>query len=205
MKKFAVTMVAAAASLWVLAPFALGQTSGPAMGPGMMMGPSMAGPGMMTGSGMGSGMMMGPGMAGHGQAGHGQESGMMRHCGGMMGRMMEGEQHLSKYLMGLNLDEQQKKMIGEIKSKMMKETIRKMADIRIGRIEIKDLLHQDPLDMKAVEAKVKQIGQMRTEMALAHIMALEEIKSKLTPEQRKKFVEMMKAHPMRGRMGMGHE
>lgn len=195
MKKLTITLMAAGASLWVLVPFALGQTNSPAMGPGMMMGPSMAGPGMMTG----------PGMAGHGQAGHGQESGMMRHCGGMMGRMMEGEQHLSKYLMGLNLDEQQKNMIGEIKSKMMKETIRKMADIRIGRIDLKDLLHQDPLDMKAVEAKVKQIGQIRTEMALAHIMALEEIKSKLTPEQRKKFVEMMKTHPMRGRMGMGHE
>ena len=183
MKKLTITLMAAAASLWVLAPFALGQTSGPVMGPGMMMGPSMAGPGMMTGPGM-----MGSGMAGRGQAGQGQESGMMRHCGGMMGRMMEGEQHLSKYLMGLNLDELQKKMIGEIKSKMMKETIRKMADIRIGRIELKDLLHQDPLDMKAVETKVKQIGQMRTEMALAHIMALEEIKSKLNPEQRKKFV-----------------
>jgi Spy/CpxP family protein refolding chaperone len=71
-----------------------------------------------------------------------------------------------------------------------------MADISIARIELKDLLLQDPLDMKAVEAKVRQLGLLRTEMHLAHIKALEMIKAKLTPEQRKKITERMKTGPM---------
>ena len=158
--------------------------------------------GMPMGSGMGQGMMMGHGM---GMGGQGMGHGMMCGCGmkggrkGMGDRMMEGAHHLLKALKSLDLDEQQKKMIHEIKSRIMKETIRKMADIRIARIELRDLLLQDPMDMKAVEAKVKQLGMMRTEMHLSHIKALEDIKAKLTPEQRKKFGEMMKAGPMMGR------
>ena len=67
----------------------------------------------------------------------------------------------------------------------MKEKIRRTADMRIAQIELKDLLSQDPVDMKAVEAKVKQLEAMRTEMQLSHIKAMEECKAKLTPEQRK--------------------
>lgn len=39
--------------------------------------------------------------------------------------------------------------------------------------------------MKAVEAKVKQLEMMKTEMHLAHIKAMEDCETKLTPEQRK--------------------
>jgi Spy/CpxP family protein refolding chaperone len=136
--------------------------------------------------------------------GHGMGSGMM--CGGGMdGQMMEAEHHMSKYLMGLNLDEQQKALIGEIKSRKMKETIRRTADMRIIQIELKELLSQDPVDMKAVEAKVKQLEMMKTEMHLSHIRAIEDIRTKLTPEQRKKLREMIEAGPMMGGMGMMHD
>ena len=148
---------------------------------------------------------MGPGMMmGHGMSGQGMEQGMMGQCG-RHDRMAEVEHHLSAFFTALNLDEQQKKSIQEIKSTIIKETIRKMADIRIARIELQDLISRDPVDMKAVEAKVKQIGMFRTDMHLAHIRALEEIKSKLTPEQRKRLVEMIKSHPLMGRMGMRPE
>ncbi len=136
--------------------------------------------------------------------GHGMGSGMMCGCG-MDGQMMETEHHMSKHLMGLNLDEQQKALIGEIKSRKMKETIRRTADMRIVQIELKDLLSQDPVDMKAVEAKVKQLEMMRTEMHLSHIKAMEECKTKLTPEQRKKLKEMIEDEPMMEEMGMKHD
>ncbi len=131
--------------------------------------------------------------------GHGMGSGMMCGCG-MDGQMM-GTEHLKS----LSLDEQQKTLIGEIKSRMMKETIRRTADMRIVQIELKDLLSQDPVDMKAVEAKVKQLEMMRTEMHLSHIKAIEDIRTKLTPEQRKKLREMIEAGPMMGGMGMMHD
>ena len=131
--------------------------------------------------------------------GHGMGSGMMCGCG--MDEQMMGTEHLKS----LNLDERQKVFIGEIKSRMKKETIRKTADMRIVQIELKDLLGQDPVDMKAVEAKVKQLETMRTEMQLSHIKAMEECKTKLTPEQRKKLREMMEAGPMMEKMGMKHD
>jgi Spy/CpxP family protein refolding chaperone len=131
--------------------------------------------------------------------GHGMGSGMMCGCG-MDGQMM-GTEHLKS----LSLDEQQKTLIGEIKSRMMKETIRRTADMRIVQIEVKDLLSQDPVDMKAVEAKVKQLEMMRTEMHLSHIKAIEDIRTKLTPEQRKKLREMIEAGLMMEGIGIKHD
>jgi len=127
--------------------------------------------------------------------------GMMGDCV-MGGQMMEAEHHMSQHLMGLNLDEQQRTLIGEIKSRMMKETIQRNADMRIVHIDLRDLLSKDPVDMKAVEAKVKQLEMMRTEMHLSHIKAMEDIKTKLTPEQRKKFREMFEDGPMMEEMEM---
>jgi len=135
---------------------------------------------------------------------HGKGSEMTCDCG-MDGQMTEAEHHMAKHLMGLNLDEQQKTFIDEIKSKMMKETIRRTADMRIVQIELKDLLSQDPVDMKAVEAKVKELEMMKTEMHLSHIKAMEDIKTKLTPEQRKKLTEMIEDGPMMEGMGMKHD
>ena len=136
--------------------------------------------------------------------GHGMGPGMMSCCG-MDGQMMEPEHHMAKHLMSLNLDAQQKASIGEIKSRMMKETIRRTADIRIVQIEIRDLLSKDSVDMKSVEAKVKQSEMLKTELHLSYIKAMEECKSILTPEQRKKLREMIAAGPMMEGMGMKHD
>ncbi|MFA4918794.1 MAG: periplasmic heavy metal sensor [Thermodesulfovibrionales bacterium] len=112
-----------------------------------------------------------------------------------------------EHLMGLGLDEQQREAIKEIKSKVIKEAIRKRADERIAGVELKELLDKDPVDMKAVEAKLKQIETLKTEMYLSLITATEEVKSKLAPEQRKKFREMQEMDPpgphMRGGMMRG--
>lgn len=134
----------------------------------------------------------------------GKGPGMKCDCN-MGGQMMEMEHGMSIHLMALNLDEQQKAFIREVKSRMKKETIKKTADMRIARIELKELLFQDPVEMKAVEAKIKQMEMIRTDMHLSHIRAMEECKAKLTPEQRKKLREMIEAGPMREGRGMKHD
>jgi len=126
-------------------------------------------------------------------------------CGcGMDGHMMAAE-HMSKSLKDLNLDDQQKAFMAEIKGRMMKESIRKKADLQIAQFELKELLTQETVDMKAVEAKVRQIETMKADMHLSHIKAMEECKSKLTPEQRKKFIEMIASGPMMEGMEMKHD
>jgi Spy/CpxP family protein refolding chaperone len=117
-------------------------------------------------------------------------------------RFMEGmpaaEHPMWRHLMGLRLDGKQKEAIREIRSRVMKEIIKKKADMQIARIELKDLLDKDPVDMNAVEAKLKQVEAGRTEIRLSLIKAKEEVKSKLTPKQRKKFIERSEMEPDMG-------
>ncbi len=47
--------------------------------------------------------------------------------------------------------------------------------------------------MKAVEASLKKAESVRTDLKLSHIRAREEIKAILTPEQRKKLKEEIRA------------
>ena len=194
MKKVILTGIITLFSIMALAALTYGQTSG--HGPGHAM-PAAPGGSDGGGHGRGHGTMEGCCRGGHGMmGGQGMGPGLMGGQGMMGGRMMEAEHHLARVLDGLNLDEQQKKAIAEIRSSIKKDTIRRMADISIARLELRDLLLQDPPDMKAVEAKVRHLGSLRTEMHLSHIKALETIKTKLTPEQRKKIVERMKTGPM---------
>jgi Spy/CpxP family protein refolding chaperone len=74
----------------------------------------------------------------------------------------------------------------------MKESIKKRADLEIARIEMRDLLHKDSVDMGAVEAMLKKTESLRTGLQLSHIKARVEMKAILTQEQRNKFKEMLK-------------
>ncbi|OGW45815.1 MAG: hypothetical protein A2Y66_05170 [Nitrospirae bacterium RBG_13_41_22] len=130
----------------------------------------------------------------------------MRHHG--MEGMPDAEHPMWRHLMGLGLDEKQREAIKEIKSRLMKEIIMKRADEHVAHIEMKDLLDKDSVDMKAIEVKLKQIETVKTGMHLSLIRAREEVKSKLTPEQRKKFKEMPEGDsnmepPMTGEMMHG--
>lgn len=128
----------------------------------------------------------------------------MKHEGmGMMEGTMGEDHPMWKHLMGLGLDEEQKEAIREIKHRLMKETIKKRADKKIAHLEMKDLLEKDPVDMNAVEAKLRQIEAIETDIRLSHIKAMEEVKAKLTPEQKKKMKEMIEMGPMMGGGMMG--
>lgn len=149
-------------------------------------------PMLMRGCGMGRGM---------GYRGMRDCTGPM-DCGeGMHGMRYEGHPMWGR-LMGLDLDQKQKAAVGEIRSRTMKEMVRKRADQRIAQIELKDLLERDPVDMKAVESKLKQIEASRTEKHLSLIRAREEIKGTLRPEQREKMKEAFGTGPMMSRGGM---
>jgi Spy/CpxP family protein refolding chaperone len=128
-------------------------------------------------------------------------------CGKGMGKGMgmAGAPPMSEKLKSLGLDDKQ---MGEVKGvhfRMMKETIKKRAEVQVARVELKEVLGQDPVDMKAAEAKIRQIEALRGDMKLMHIKAHEEVKGKLTPEQRKKFEAMTPG--MHGGMmgGMMHD
>ena len=146
--------------------------------------------------GMQGGMMEGMGHQG---------MGMMHGMGGMQGggMMMDGDHPMWKHLMALGLNEKQKDALKALRSKTMKGMAEKRAEMEIAGIELKDLLDKDTVDMKAVEVSLKKNGSIKTEMALSHIKAREEMKSILTPEQRKQLKEMMESGPKAGCGMMG--
>ena len=124
-----------------------------------------------------------------GGMGH-QEMGMMHGMGGMQGcgMMMDDDHPMWKKL---GLDDKQKDALKALRSKTMKDMIKKRADMQIAAIELQDLLDKDPVDMKAVETSVKKNQSIKTDMFLAHVKAREEMKSILTPEQQKQMKGMM--------------
>lgn len=124
----------------------------------------------------------------------------MRHDGM---RMMRREHSLWRCLMSLGLDEKQKEAIKEIHSRVMKNTIMKRADIAIARIDLREILDKDQVDMNAAEATLKKLASLQTDIRLSHIKAMQEVKTKLTPEQRKQFKEMLEMGPGMKRMMHG--
>lgn len=132
------------------------------------------------------------------------EPGMMSPMGprgmGITGKgMADPEPPVWRHLLRLGLDEKQKEAIKKIESREAKDIIKKRADIRIADIELRDILDKDPVDINAVEAKLKKISLLMTDMRLSEIKAIEEIKTKLTPEQIKSFKEMLEiGHGMGG-------
>jgi Spy/CpxP family protein refolding chaperone len=105
------------------------------------------------------------------------------------------------HIRGLNLDEKQMAALKEIENSVLKELIRKKADVQIAEIELQELLDKDIVDLKAVEAKLKQIAVLKTETQLIVIQSVEKMKAKLTARQRETLKKMRPmAHPMNHHM-----
>lgn len=119
-----------------------------------------------------------------------------------MGTEMSDEMPMMGRMMSLDLNDKQREDMRTIHLKVKKEVIKKKADIEISEIELKEILMKDPVDIKAAEAKIKQIESLQSEIKILHIKAKEEAKTKLTPEQRKKFNSNMQRHKMGKGMGM---
>ncbi len=128
---------------------------------------------------------------GNGCQGDGMPRGrQMRHDG------MRGERHhLWMTLSRLGLDEKQKEAVKAIQSRTAKDTVRKKADIQLARIDLREILAKDQVDLSAAEANLKRTAALQTDIRLSHIKAMQEIKALLTPEQRAKFKELREWGP----------
>ena len=110
---------------------------------------------------------------------------------GMMGMMIKH----------LELDAKQASAFRAIHLKMKKESIQKKAELEIAELELGELRNSDPVDMKAAEAKVRQIESLRSDLKILHLRAHEQVRGMLTPEQKIKLDSIMEKRMGRG-MGM---
>jgi Spy/CpxP family protein refolding chaperone len=127
--------------------------------------------------------------------------GCVEMCGGggpAAGMGMWDGAHAMYVISALGLDDNQSTEVKAILLKLQKEMIQKRTDIQVAEIELREVIEKDPVDVKAAETKLKQIASLKTEAAMMHILGIEDVKAKLTPEQKKKLGEMMQMR------GMGH-
>jgi Spy/CpxP family protein refolding chaperone len=123
----------------------------------------------------------------------------------MPGMGMSGAHGLPGVIASLGLDDKQREEIESIHFKCKKDAIKKKAAVAVAQIDLKEILGKEPVDMNAAEAKIKEIEGIKADLRILHIRSIEEIKTKLTPEQKKKFTSLVGIGEMAGlgMMGMG--
>jgi len=75
------------------------------------------------------------------------------------------------------------------------EAIRRDADIRIAELDLQGLLAAEPVDMAKVEAKVRQLAQLRADLRVARLKTIEQGKAILTPEQKTRLQSVLSGGP----------
>jgi Spy/CpxP family protein refolding chaperone len=134
--------------------------------------------------------------------------------GGIQGRPegmgMQRPSQLARVLQEeLGLSDEQARQLRQLFSQTMKTRLTQQADLRIAEIELQELLEADSVDMGQVEAKLKAIKGLRTQIRLNLIKAHEQAKGVLSPEQRRKLQRLhdrlpgMMSPGMMGMMGGG--
>ena len=117
--------------------------------------------------------------------------------GGMMERMMgdPAERPLITIMLHhrteLGLSAEQVSRLETLRGDFTREAIRRGADIRIAELDLATLLEQDPVDLTKVEAKVREVSQLRADLRIARLRTVEQGKALLTPEQRTRLQAML--------------
>jgi Spy/CpxP family protein refolding chaperone len=130
---------------------------------------------------------------------------------GMPGRMMgdPAERPLITIMLHhrteLGLTPEQVTRLEAIRGEFAREAIRRGADIRIAELDLGTLLEQDPVDLAKAEAKTREVAQLRVDLRIARLRAVEQGMAVLTAEQRTRLQSMLSGgmhHGMPGAPGM---
>lgn len=87
----------------------------------------------------------------------------------------------------LGLSAAQVETLERLRSDFQREAIKREADIRVAEVDLGALLARDPVDVAAVEAKVREAERLRADMRIARIRTIEQGRAQLTAEQREKL------------------
>lgn len=124
------------------------------------------------------------GREGHGGGGHssmgGYGAGMMHNSTGHLIR------HLLKHEQDIGLTAEQVAKLKDMQLDLDKTRIKTEADIQVAERELKALTEDEKSDLGAVEAKLKQSGDLQVGLRMVSIKARRDVLALLTPEQRAK-------------------
>jgi Spy/CpxP family protein refolding chaperone len=134
--------------------------------------------------------------------------GGMGSMGGPMGRMRgdPAERPLITIMLHhrteLGLSPDQVTRLEALRGDFTREAIRRGADIRIAELDLASLLEQDAVDLAKAEAKMREVAQLRADLRIARLRAVEQGKAVLTSEQRTRLQTMLSGGMHHGSGGM---
>jgi Spy/CpxP family protein refolding chaperone len=169
-------------------------------GPGAGAGARTPGQAMHEGGCCGACAMGGAGMRpgrGRGMMGHGRGMGMGRGAG--VGGRGAGPAMMRE----LDLSAAQRDKAADIHERAMKKTIQARADLATARLDLHKLMRSDKPDARLIDAQIDRMAALRGSIQKAHTGAMLEMRSMLTPEQRKKFEQLHMNGPQGPGMGRG--
>jgi Spy/CpxP family protein refolding chaperone len=124
------------------------------------------------------------GREGHGGGGHsmmsGYGAGMMHNSTGHLIR------HLLKHEQDIGLTAEQVAKLKDMQLDLDKTRIKSEADIQVAERELKSLTEDEKSDLGAIEAKLKQSGDLQVGLRMVSVKARRAVLALLTPEQRAK-------------------
>lgn len=141
--------------------------------------------------------MMGKGMMGKGMMG--MQGGMMGGMHSMMYSMMV--HHALMRAQSLNLTDNQRNRLANVREKFVYPVVRKEADFKISHMKIMDMLHNPNFDPARLKAEIKTSNQLNLEMANTAVEGLSTIRNIIGIENYRKITQMMPM--MGGRMMQG--
>jgi Spy/CpxP family protein refolding chaperone len=140
------------------------------------------------GPGHAPGGALGPGPGDMGPGGRGGP-GMRRGAGG------KGVEELREKL---NLTEDQKSKLADIRDRQTRAAIPIEADLRIAGLDLRKLMRAERPDQSAIDAQIDRVAGLRARLQKSHVASMLEARSVLTPAQQK----LLREH-RGGKMGRG--
>ena len=100
----------------------------------------------------------------------------------------------------LKLTDEQVKRLKDIRDAFSKKAVKERADMKTRRIDLRRALDTEKLDLADVEKKIREISNMRVDLRVARLKAIQEGKSVLSDGQQK---QLSKIARKRGGWGSG--
>lgn len=108
----------------------------------------------------------------------------MREGWGMGARGGMGGWH-GRLAQALNLTDDQKQRLADIRDRQMRRGIQARADLALERLDLRKLVRANPPSQSAIDAQIDRIARTRADLAKGRIAAMLEMRNVLTPAQRK--------------------
>ncbi len=126
--------------------------------------------------------------------GAGEDAGMMMGgSGDCCGGMISGGGHSCMFLgmaKELGLSDEQTAKLKDMRMKREKQAIEDRAKAEVMELELRGLMSEEEIDLKAVDDKIDKISALKAKMRKDGIHGMVDAKKVLTAEQRKKMREM---------------